>query len=86
MSNRRLGAQVFFFSPVFVNLSGGGHSYEQSEQQSRFFLFGFTRINLEALLIVDIFISDFRYDYCGSIPLATVLGINVGDFGAAVLF
>ena len=53
-----------------------------------FFLAGLTRINPTALLIAQILGSDFRYDYCGSIPLrATALGINIRVFGAeAVLF
>ena len=42
----------------------------------------FCSTNPTALLIAHIPISDFRYDYCGSIPLATALDINIGVFGA----
>ena len=56
------------------------------EPQSRIIIPGLlTRINPTALLIADIFISDFRCDYCGSFPLATTaLGINntIRFFGA----
>ena len=57
------------------------------EQQSKVFLSGFTRINPTAPLIAHIPISNSRYNYCGSIPLARALGINIRVFGAeAVLF
>ena len=57
------------------------------ESQSIAFLAGLTRINPTALLIANALISDFRYDYCGSIPPATALGINIRVFGVeAVLF
>ena len=56
------------------------------EPQPKVFLYGFTRITATALLIAHI-ITDFRYGYVGSIPLATALGINIRVFGAeAVLF
>ena len=42
----------------------------------------FTRIRPTELLIAQIFIGDFRYEYCRSIPLTTVLGINLRVFGA----
>ena len=54
---------------------------------NRVFLSGLTRINPTALLIAHVLLGDFRYDYCGSIPLSTALGINIQVFGAeAVLF
>ena len=43
---------------------------------------GLTRVIPTAHLIARILVSDFRYDYCSSIPLATALGINIRVFGA----
>ena len=45
------------------------------EQRSKVFLSNFSRNNPTALLIAHILISNFRYDYCGSIPLVTALSI-----------
>ena len=47
-----------------------------------FFLLFHGLILLHALLMAHILISDFRFDYCGSIPLATALGINIRVIGA----
>ena len=54
---------------------------------NRSFLSGLTRTNLTALLVAHTLISDFRYDHCGSIPLATAWDVNIHVCGAeAVLF
>ena len=52
------------------------------KQQSIVTNCGITRINPTALLIAQVLISDFRYDYCCSFSLATALGINIRVSGA----